>query len=332
MPPSVSIVIPTYNSERTLDSCLGSILSQDYPANKIEIVIADGGSTDGTLAIADRFLVSKIVHNPLRTGEAGKAVGVRASHHDVIALIDSDNILPSSDWLSRMVEPFEDKDIAATEPLLFTYRRSDPAITRYCALLGMNDVLCLFIGNYDRLSHLTGKWTGLNVNATEHGNYLQLKLRDGNIPTIGANGFLVRSELVRSLNRDPYLFDVDLVHQLVANGHNGIAKVKLGIIHLFAADTREYIRKTRRRVSDYLLFQSTGRREHPWSSFSGSGPQKLLLHSLVIVLPLRDCAKGYKRTPDMAWFFHLVACWVTLVVYGSALLVHSLRRAIMRIK
>ncbi|MDP2754648.1 MAG: glycosyltransferase [Nitrospirota bacterium] len=99
--PSLSIVIPTYNSSKTLPLCLESIAGQDYPKEKIEFIIADGGSTDSTLEIAQKY-TDKIYLNPLKTGEAGKAVGVKRSKGEIIALIDSDNILPSKDWLFRM--------------------------------------------------------------------------------------------------------------------------------------------------------------------------------------------------------------------------------------
>ena len=42
--PSVSIVIPTYNSAKVLGECLHSIVDQDYPKDKLEVIIADGGS------------------------------------------------------------------------------------------------------------------------------------------------------------------------------------------------------------------------------------------------------------------------------------------------
>lgn len=48
---TISIIIPTLNSAKTLKDCLASIAMQDYPKDKIEIIIADGGSTDGTLEI-----------------------------------------------------------------------------------------------------------------------------------------------------------------------------------------------------------------------------------------------------------------------------------------
>jgi len=118
--PHLSVVIPTYNSANTLPLCLESIAAQDYPEDNIEIIIADGGSTDSTLEIAQKY-TDKIYPNPLKTGEAGKAVGIKHSKGEIIALIDSDNILPSRDWLSRMTEPFQDRGIAGIEPLYYTY-------------------------------------------------------------------------------------------------------------------------------------------------------------------------------------------------------------------
>jgi glycosyltransferase involved in cell wall biosynthesis len=116
--PSISIITPTYNSAKTLRSCLDSIKNQDYRGD-IEIIIADGGSIDSTLEIAQKY-TDKIYPNPLKTGEAGKAAGVKHAKNEIIALIDSDNILPSRDWLSRMTEPLQDREIAGTEPLCYT--------------------------------------------------------------------------------------------------------------------------------------------------------------------------------------------------------------------
>ncbi|MDD3544066.1 MAG: glycosyltransferase, partial [Kiritimatiellae bacterium] len=145
----VSFVIPTLNSGNTLEVCLQAILSQTLPRDSFEIVLADAGSADNTLDIARACGVDKIVENPLKTGEAGKAAGIQAASGDIIALVDSDNILPDPEWLQRMVAPFDDPRIAASEPIAYTVRPEDPALTRYFALLGMNDPLCLFTRNYD---------------------------------------------------------------------------------------------------------------------------------------------------------------------------------------
>jgi glycosyltransferase involved in cell wall biosynthesis len=63
--PSISIVIPTYNCERTIKACLDSIVRQDYPKDKIEVIIVDGGSKDKTLEIARKYGVDKNLRNSL---------------------------------------------------------------------------------------------------------------------------------------------------------------------------------------------------------------------------------------------------------------------------
>lgn len=314
--PSISVVIPTYNSERTLPKCLESIKAQDYPGDKTEIIIADGGSEDRTLEIAKEHGVDKILHNPLRTGEAGKAVAIEAAENDVIALIDSDNVLPSPNWLKSMVHPFKDQTIIGTEPLYYTWRPKDPLIVRYCALLGMNDPLCLHLKNYDRYSYATGKWTGLQVKTTDKGQYFISELDEANIPTMGANGFLVRTRALKGVEHKPYMFDIDVVYQLVKAGQNRFAKVKTGIVHLFASNTSSFLRKTYRRIRDYLFYERHKMRRYPWRRLSIATMLSFALYTLIMIPIVRDLIRGYKNAPDVAWLFHPIACWLTAATYG----------------
>ena len=53
--PKISVLTPTLDSSQTLEQCLESIINQDYPKNKLEIIIADGGSNDNTLKIAQKY-------------------------------------------------------------------------------------------------------------------------------------------------------------------------------------------------------------------------------------------------------------------------------------
>ncbi len=317
----LSIVIPSLNSEKTLGACLGAIRSQSLPRESYEIVMADAGSSDRTLEIAQEFGVDTVVANPLKTGEAGKAAGIKAAKGDVIALVDSDNILPDSGWLERMLAPFSDPEVIASEPLEYTWRKEDPALTRYFALLGMNDPICLFTGNYDRVSAVTGKWTELSVFEEDKGGYLKLKLAASSLPTIGANGFVFRRILLDGVKWEPYLFDIDILYdRILKEGSVCVAKVKTGIVHLYCARLGDFVRKQKRRIRDFLYFSQEKERIYPWDAQRKTGIILFCLATATILPLAWQAVKGFVRRRDAAWFYHIPVCWTTLVVYSAGVL------------
>jgi glycosyltransferase involved in cell wall biosynthesis len=313
--PTVSIVIPTFNSEKFLPLCLKSIKEQNYPRELIEILIVDGGSSDKTIEIAKKFGCD-ILHNPLKTGEAGKSIGVKHAKNEIIAFIDSDNILNSNDWLTKMVKPFENPEIFGVEPLFFVYRREDPIITRYCSLIGTNEPMCRFIGNYDHFSELTGKWTNMPVEQEDYGNYIIVTLNKKFLPTIGANGFLIKRKLLENIDFYPYLFDIDVIHHLVNQGHTKFAKAKVGIIHIFASNTRSFMRKQHRKITDYIYYNKIGMRSYPWTKDKYYGILLFILSTIFIFPLIFDSIRGFIKKRDIAWFYHPIASWITLLIYS----------------
>lgn len=313
--PEVSIITPTLNSERTLKLCLSSIVNQSY-LGKVEIIIADGGSTDNTLKIAKEF-GAKIYQNCLKTGEAGKAVGAKYATGEILAFIDSDNILPNKKWLEQLVEPLiKEVEVIASEPLFFTYRKKDHWLTRYFALIGAGDPLSLFIGNYDKYSYISNKWTELNIDYIEKNHYLILNIKD-KLPTIGANGFLIRKSELKKYPVKDYLFDIDVLKFLAKEKLIKVAKVKVGIIHLFSGSMTTFIRKQRRRIKDFIYFQKKGVRvldNH--QTMIVVGVVKFILATVTLIPILLQTMIGYLRKKDSAWYFHPLACWITLLIYG----------------
>ena len=320
--PFVSVLIPTLNAGRTLEPCLASIRLQDYPRERLQIVMSDAGSRDNTLDIARQYGVDKIVPNPLKTGEAGKTEAAKAAEGEILALIDSDNILPDPHWLRQMVAPFADRTIIASEPLEYTCRPEDPEMTRYFALLGMNDPLCFFIGNYDRVSTLSGKWTGLSLETEDCGGWLKVRIQsDRPVPTIGANGFLIRKSALASVKWDPYWFDVDVLRDAARQSPQqtvDVAKVKCGIVHLYCRTLDEFARKQERRVRDFLYFSPDRKRvEVPGEKRRKLiGIIKFTLATATVVPLLIQRARGAHRHPDTAWRMHLPVCAVTLKEYA----------------
>jgi succinoglycan biosynthesis protein ExoA len=88
----VSVVIPVLNEERYIEACLASVLAQDYPADRFEVIVADGGSTDRTRTIVEGMAARhpnlRLIDNPGRLQAAGLNAAILASRGDVIARQD----------------------------------------------------------------------------------------------------------------------------------------------------------------------------------------------------------------------------------------------------
>lgn len=319
--PSVSILIPTLNAEKALNVCLESIKIQDYPKEKIEIVVADGGSTDDTVKIAKEF-GARVYENPLKTGEAGKAIALKNANNELVALIDSDNILPDPNWFKSMVAPFSDPEIIGSEPWEFSHRSEDGFITRYCALLGANDPYCYFTGVYDRKSVLSGKWTGLKMEEKDEGEYLKISIKDQELPTIGANGTIWRKSKLLSVFEGDYLFDIDIL-SLFLEKENEVkfAKVKTGIVHHYCgSDIKSFVTKQKRRIDDLFYHGSLGQRKFKWGKVNRGKILYFILPTILIAPLFYEVIKGYSIKKDRAWLFHPLACWLTLGVYSLGFL------------
>ena len=309
----ISIVIPTYNNGNIIGECLKSVFKQDVAPSDFEVIVADGGSSDDTQKIAASF-GAKVIHNPLRTGEGGKAVGLKESVGELVAFIDSDNILPNRNWIHQMVNPFEDENILGAEPIEFTYRRQDPIVSRYVALIGACDPLQLYVGNRDRWNWIKGNWTENDrLTCEDRGPYFLVTLpRNSPIPTIGANGFVGRRSLLGDFDSE-YYFDVDVVYDLVQRGVNRVAMVKTGIVHLHAYSSKDFVRKAYRRIRDYYMFRRM--RKYPWS-MARRGVLTFCLSTILFLPTAHQSLRGYRMKPDRAWLFHPFASILVLLTYG----------------
>ena len=81
--PSISIVIPTLNSEPDISKFFASLNKQLYPKNRLEILAVDGGSTDNTVQVLKKYGV-KVINNPYRLAEPGISLGMNKAKNDLI--------------------------------------------------------------------------------------------------------------------------------------------------------------------------------------------------------------------------------------------------------
>ncbi len=110
MQPRVTIAMPAYNEERFIEACIASVQAQDYPRNLIEILIADGRSTDRTREILARLSAAdpriRVIDNPARLQAAGLGALVKQASGDIFVRMDV-HCEYAPDYVRRCVETLE---------------------------------------------------------------------------------------------------------------------------------------------------------------------------------------------------------------------------------
>src|SRR5687768_13478191 len=105
--PRVSVVVPCRNEERFIVPCVENIFSQDYPADRIEVLVADGASTDGTmellLALSRKYESMKLFENSQRTVPHALNLMIRNASGEVIVRMDAHALYPHN-YISALVE------------------------------------------------------------------------------------------------------------------------------------------------------------------------------------------------------------------------------------
>lgn len=330
--PSVSCVIATYNSSDTLNECLRSLVNQDYPKNKLEVIIVDGGSKDLTLEILKNYKI-KLYKVPPEDQEAeyNKGIGAFRAKKELILLIDADNVLPHKKWLKKMVLPLtEDKDIIGSEILRFHYDKKDLILDRYFALLGGVDPVPYYLGKDSKLSWAFDKYNLLGE-AEDKGDYYRVKLTGERMPVIGANGFILRRKLLKYIKSGPEnFFHTDINYDLMQKGFNIFAFVKDDIIHLKRTKFSYFLKFLIRRkmIVETQYFERIKRRRHAVYVPETDKPYliKYVIYSVTFIKPTFDALRGYLKVPDVAWFLHPLVCFCYLIVYSWAVISRMIKK------
>src|SRR5580704_1096861 len=108
--PFVTIAMPCLDEERFIEACLASVRRQDYPPDRYEILIADGGSTDATRAIIGRLAGLdpriRLIDNPERIQAPAMNRMIRAARGEIVVRMDV-HCEYGDDYVRRCVEALE---------------------------------------------------------------------------------------------------------------------------------------------------------------------------------------------------------------------------------
>lgn len=112
---SVCVILPVLDEYDAIDACLSSLQDQDYPGN-VQVIVADGGSTDGTLdrlrTWEDRWPTVRIVDNPDRVQSAGMWRAALSTSAEILVRADAHTTY-APDYISRSVESLAATDAVA---------------------------------------------------------------------------------------------------------------------------------------------------------------------------------------------------------------------------
>ena len=108
----VSIIIPSYNSEKTIEKCLDALLNQSY-SGKYEIILVDSSNDKTPEIIYSKYPQIKYIHLKKKTDPGtARNIGIKESTGDPILFIDSDCVA-NPDWISNIVLKHEQTDFDA---------------------------------------------------------------------------------------------------------------------------------------------------------------------------------------------------------------------------
>ncbi len=319
--PTISIVSGLFNTDLKLwKKVLTSINKQIYPPIKIEHIVMDAGSTNGSVELARSFGCRVIQRSDLlNRGSVRMSLGIRQAKGDLILILEPDNIIVGYNWLEEMVKPFvEQSEVFAAFSMYNAFEKNMPMLTRYCALIGANDPTLVYLNKSEKMP-LYKKYYDVGEVLQNQSGYYVVRFTKDNLPTLGDNGHMVRRSIIQKVNKDANRFlHIQAFAELLDKGFNRYAVVKNSIIHYIGSDILGLVS---RRVSykksyydvnhgkrSYYIFDYRSRKDKMHLFF-------YIISSLTFIQPLSMSIRGYLSVRDIAWFLHPLVCFLMVIGY-----------------
>ena len=102
----LSIIVPAYNSQQTIKSCLDSILNQNH-GGQYELIVVDDGSNDLTTSLVSQYKGVRLIRQTNAGPAAARNLGAAEAKGEIILFTDSDcEVFPN--WIEEMLKPFKE--------------------------------------------------------------------------------------------------------------------------------------------------------------------------------------------------------------------------------
>ena len=135
--PFVSVVIPCRNEAKYIRLCLDSILANEYPKDRLEVLVVDGVSEDGTRAIvqdyAQRQPVIRLLDNPRKKIPSAMNIGIKQARGEIVMKVDAHSVY-AADYVSKSVRYLREYNTDSVGGILVTKASGDTPVAKAIAL------------------------------------------------------------------------------------------------------------------------------------------------------------------------------------------------------
>jgi len=324
--PSVSILTITYNPNAAVFTrSLESIKNQDYPKEKIEHIVVDGGSRKESISLMKSYGCKVIVKKELKLdSEARRSYAVRSAKNDIVLWLESDNIFEDTNSLRALVQPFmDDPKIISTFPLHYGYNKNASILDRYSALFGGCDPVVLYLNKTDREPWYSIRYTK-GKHLRKEKTYDVFEFNEQNLPTVGDNGFMTRRSILMQADIRPKQYvHIDVYVDLLKLGYNRFAAVhSTSIEHIIGNNLLTLLERRMTYAKRFSLSPKIqNRRYFVYNKNEMKDRIRLLLYTIysgTLIQPLFLSIRGYIVIKDIAWFLHPIACFLFMLYYMRA--------------
>jgi glycosyltransferase involved in cell wall biosynthesis len=285
--------MPALNAAGIIENCLKSIRAQDYPKDRVEILVGDAGSKDGTPELVAQY-GGRVFPDNGRNIEDGKKAALIHATGDYIVFIDADNEITHPDYIRLAV------DALSRHPQAFgveSYYLPSPKMTSFCAylthLLHISDPVAWMMSIKPRFIGREGdveRWT-FPKGSTAY--------------PVGSNGFVFRREELDLVNaREQYSDTHTSVRLIQATGKREWLRIRgRGVHHYYVANWREFLKKRQRATCHFLDM----RKEYgfSWTERKPRIPGWLACAlCATFVVPTLQMIGALVRTGDRRWLWH----------------------------
>lgn len=308
--PKLTIVLPTYNAESDLVRFFRSFYKQRVPKSWIELLIVDGGSTDGTYKLARKY-GARVIYNPEKLAEPGVWRGCLIAKAPLIMILAADIAFPSPDTIRKIVGVFKNKTIVAAYPKFICGPR-DSVYSRY--FNAFSEPFTHFVYG-DATNYRTFSRMYSTILHTD--NYDVYDFSSNPVyPGLGfAHGFTIRKESLppRREKSDDFL----VVYSLIRKKARLAYVFSAPVYHYVIRDFKQFVLKERRSVENALLRGDSGITIRTYYLTPGQKVRMYLFfpYAFSIVIPLVRSIVNAVRFRESAWLLHwYMTLWSAIII------------------